>query len=133
MTSLRYRWEDVEVEPLNPKLSRKLIAGEKVMLAQVHLKKGAIVPTHAHVHEQLAYVLRGALKFSLAGSEYTLRGGEVLHIRSNEKHGVVALADSLVLDIFSPIREDWLRGDDAYLRDLKASEKQKRKLPAPRK
>ena len=111
-----YSWDAVRKEVLNPKLSRKVISGEKAMVAQVFLAQGAIVPTHQHESEQLTYILEGALKFELEGREIVVHKGEVLHIPSNVPHRAVALEDTLDLDIFSPIRTDWLTGQDDYLR-----------------
>ena len=111
-----YTWESLDKEVLNPHISRKVIAGEKAMVAQVFLAKGAIVPEHYHESEQITYILEGALKFELEGTEVVVRKGEVLHIPSNVPHRAVALEDTLDLDIFSPLREDWLTKNDAYLR-----------------
>lgn len=111
-----YSWDAVRKEVLNPKLWRKVISGEKAMVAQVFLAQGAIVPTHQHESEQLTYILEGALKFELEGREIVVRQGEVLHIPSHVPHRAVALEDTLDLDIFSPIRLDWLTGQDDYLR-----------------
>jgi quercetin dioxygenase-like cupin family protein len=109
-------WETVKKEELNPKLSRKVISGEKVMVAQVFLARGCVVPTHQHESEQISYVIKGALKFELEGKEIVVREGEVLVIPSNVPHTAVALEDTFDLDVFSPIRIDWLTGKDDYLR-----------------
>jgi len=112
----QYRWADIPEESLNPLLSRKLITGDRVMLAHVILKKGSIVPAHQHENEQVTYILSGALKFELQGKEIVLREGDVLHIPSNVVHSAIALEDTLDLDVFSPPRQDWLDGTDDYLR-----------------
>ncbi len=111
-----FSWEKVKKEVLNAKLARKVISGEKITLAQIFLAKDAVVPLHHHENEQFSSVLTGALRFELEGKEMVLRAGEVLHIPSNVPHRVVALEDSLALDVFSPIRADWLSGKDDYLR-----------------
>lgn len=114
-----YRWADMPEEELTPLLSRRLITGERMMLAHVYLKKGSIVPLHQHENEQITYVLEGALKFWIGaedGEEVTVRAGEVLHIPPNVPHKAEALADTLDVDVFSPPRQDWLDGTDAYLR-----------------
>ena len=112
----KYRWADIPGEQLNPLLYRKLITGDRVMLSELELKKGCVVPSHHHENEQLSYVLRGALKFEVNGKEIILHSGEVLHIPSNVVHSAIALEDTLDLDIFSPPRQDWLDGTDQYLR-----------------
>ena len=111
-----FSWDNVRTEIVNPKLSRKVISGERAMVAQVFLAKDSVVPTHQHESEQLTYILEGALKFELEGREVVVRAGEVLTIPSNVPHRAVALEDTLDLDIFSPIRLDWLKKDDEYLR-----------------
>jgi quercetin dioxygenase-like cupin family protein len=97
-------------------ISRKVISGEKAMIAQVFLKKDAVVPEHHHESEQITYILEGALKFELEGKEVVVRKGEVLHIPSHVPHRAVALEDTLDLDVFAPIRMDWLTKNDSYLR-----------------
>jgi quercetin dioxygenase-like cupin family protein len=109
-------WDTVPLEVMSEVISRKVISGQKAMVAQVFLKKDAVVPEHHHESEQITYILEGALKFELEGQEVIVRQGEVLHIPSNVPHRAVALEDTLDLDIFSPIRTDWLTKDDAYLR-----------------
>jgi len=108
--------DSVQLEVMSDLISRKVSRGEKAMVAQVFLKKDAVVPEHSHESEQITYILEGALKFELEGQEIVVGAGEVLHIPSNVPHRAVALEDTLDLDIFSPIRHDWLRKDDAYLR-----------------
>lgn len=114
-----YRWEDMPKEELNETLSRRLITGDRVMLAHVYLKKGSIVPRHSHENEQVTYILEGALRFWIGEDEkevIDVRAGEVLHIPSFVQHKAEALEDTLDVDIFSPPRQDWLDKTDDYLR-----------------
>lgn len=111
-----FSWETVRTEVMNAKIWRKVISGERAMVAQVFIAKGAVVPAHQHESEQLTYIMEGALEFDLEGRRVVVRKGEVLHIPSNVPHRAVALEDTLDLDIFSPIRTDWLTGQDDYLR-----------------
>jgi unsaturated pyranuronate lyase len=118
-TARHYRWDDMPRETVNPLLDRRLITGERMMLAHVYLKKGCVVPRHSHENEQLTYVLEGALHFWLGedeSEEVVVRAGEVLTIPSHLPHKALALEDTLDVDVFSPPREDWLAGTDAYLR-----------------
>ena len=113
------RWEDVEWEVLNPRLRRRLITGERAMLAHVRLDKGCVVPQHSHENEQFTYILEGALRFWLGADrseEQIVRAGEVLHIPSHLPHEAEALEDTLDMDIFVPPRADWLAKTDDYLR-----------------
>lgn len=124
MSEVRHQsWEDVRLEELTPLISRRLISSERMMLAHVYLKKGAIVPAHDHHNEQFTYILSGALRFWIGehadapGDVYTdVRAGEVLVIQSHVRHRAEALEDTLDVDVFNPPRQDWLDGTDAYLR-----------------
>jgi quercetin dioxygenase-like cupin family protein len=109
-----HRWDEIALEKVTEMISRKLVTGEREMLAQIYMKKGALVPVHKHESEQLTYVLQGAMKFFVAGEEITVRDGEVLHIPSWVEHQAEALEDTFELDLFSPIRQDWLDHTDDY-------------------
>jgi len=114
-----YRWDDMAKEKVSDMLDRRLITGDRMMLAHVYLKKGCIVPKHSHENEQLTYILEGALRFWIGEDqkkEVIVSAGEVLHIPSNVPHKAEALEDTLDVDIFSPPRQDWLEKSDAYLR-----------------
>ncbi len=119
-TSVRhFRWDDMPIEQVKEGLGRRLVTGERMMLAHIYLDKGSVVPLHSHDNEQLTYVLEGALHFWLGedeSEEVVVRAGEVLHIPSWVPHKAVALEDTLDVDVFCPPRQDWLDGTDAYLR-----------------
>jgi unsaturated pyranuronate lyase len=116
-----FRWEDVERDQVNPLFSRQLVVGEKVMVARILLRKGALVPLHHHENEQLSYILEGALKFQIDGHDVMVKAGEVLCIPPNMPHAAEALEDTLDLDIFHPPRADWLAKTDQYLRGAEAA------------
>jgi quercetin dioxygenase-like cupin family protein len=114
-----HRWDDMPKERVSDLLQRRLITGERMMLAHVYLDKGCIVPRHSHDNEQLTYILEGALRFWLGEDgedEVVVRAGEVLVIPPNLPHKAEALEDTLDVDIFSPPRQDWLDKTDEYLR-----------------
>ena len=111
-----YDWASMPPEELNPHITRRAIHTANMTIARLFLKKGGVVPEHSHVNEQVAFVESGALKFIMEGGEHVIRAGQTLVIPSNVPHKVEVLEDSEVTDTFSPVREDWLRGDDAYLR-----------------
>lgn len=117
-TAVRFfRWEDMPRERVTDMLDRRLITGERMMLAHVYLKKGCIVPQHSHENEQITYILEGALRFWIGedgAQEVIVRAGEVLTIPSNVVHKAEALEDTLDVDIFSPPRQDWLNHTDSY-------------------
>ena len=110
-----HRWDEIALEKVTEMLSRKIVTGEREMLVQVYIKRGCLIPLHAHQSEQMTYVLQGALKFLVAGEEITVREGEVIHIPSGVAHQSEALEDTFELDVFSPIREEWLTGADEDL------------------
>jgi quercetin dioxygenase-like cupin family protein len=118
-TVTHHRWNDIPEERLSDVLSRKLITGDRMMLAHVYLKKGAVVPRHSHENEQITYILEGGLRFWIGLDEaqvIDVRAGEVLHIPSHVPHKAEALEDTLDVDVFSPPRQDWLDKTDDYLR-----------------
>src|SRR5436853_6632110 len=113
-----YRWEELPREKVSAMLDRRLITGDRMMLAHVYLKKGCVVPQHSHENEQLTYILEGALHFwfgPTGSQEITVRAGEVVVIPSNVLHRALALEDTLDVDVFCPPRQDWLAGTYAYL------------------
>lgn len=112
-----HRWDDMPRERVTDEIDRRVITGERMMLAHVYLKKGSVVPRHSHENEQLTYILEGALRFKIGpeGSEViVVRAGEVLVIPSNVPHEAEALEDTLDIDVFNPPRQDWLDGTDHY-------------------
>lgn len=114
-----YSWDQMPRETVTPMLDRRLITGDRMMIAHVYLKKGCIVPKHSHHNEQITYILEGELKFWVGEDELEVvhvRAGEVLHIPGNVPHKAEAIADTLDVDIFDPPRQDWLDKTDAYLR-----------------
>ena len=114
-----YRWNELAAEPLKGGISRRLITGERMMIAHIHFQQGDDVPRHSHDNEQITYVLEGALHFWLGAHgerEVIVRAGEVLVIPSGLPHRALALAPTLDVDVFCPPRQDWLAGTDAYLR-----------------
>jgi quercetin dioxygenase-like cupin family protein len=111
MTTVRvHRWDEIALEKITEMISQKIVTGEREMLAQIYLKRGALVPMHSHESEQMTYILQGALRVVVDGEEMTVREGEVLHIPSGVPHQAEALEDTFELDVFSPIRLDWLPG-----------------------
>src|SRR3989475_12854494 len=114
-----HRWNDIPREELSETLARKLITGDRMMLAHVYLKKVAIVPRHSHENEQITYILEGGVRVWIGADEsqvIDVHEGEVMHIPTNVPHKAEALEDTLDVDIFSPPRQDWLDKTDDYLR-----------------
>jgi quercetin dioxygenase-like cupin family protein len=111
-----YNWDDVPLETISERFARKIVWGERAMVAQIIMKKGCLVPMHNHESEQMTQVFTGALKFVIAGQEIIVRPGEILRIPSWVEHSAEALEDTMEVDTFSPIRHDWIDKTDDYLR-----------------
>jgi len=115
----QYNWAAIPREELNPKAVRQAIHTERMTIARLVLRQGAMVPMHHHENEQVTIMESGALRFVFAGRdkdrEIVVRAGEVVQIPPYIPHTVEALEDSTVTDLFSPRREDWIRDVDAYL------------------
>lgn len=110
------RWDEEPVEQLSAGIGRRMLNGEAMTLAQITLGAGAVVPEHEHPNEQIATVVSGRVRFVVGGEERVVGPGESVLIPGDVPHRVDVLEDSVVLDAFAPRREDWIRGDDAYLR-----------------
>jgi quercetin dioxygenase-like cupin family protein len=111
-----YEWNQVEKEQLSPTFARQVIHSDAMTVARVYLRKGCSVPEHSHHNEQISMMEQGSLKFVIAGEEKVLKAGQVLRIPPHVPHSAEALEDCVAVDLFSPPREDWIRGDDSYLR-----------------
>ncbi len=109
-------WMSIKPESMSEKITRKFIHGDKIMLAEIRLKKGAVVPEHTHESEQISWIIEGELLFELEGEKIAVGEGEVLVIPSGVPHKATALQDTLDIDLFSPIRRDWIDNNDQYLR-----------------
>jgi quercetin dioxygenase-like cupin family protein len=119
MDAKNYRWDEVPKEQVNEFFARQIVSGEQVMVARLDLKVGCVVPRHHHHNEQVSLVLTGSIRFRLGEDgerELTLGPGEVLVIPGGVPHEAEILEDFTGIDVFSPPREDWLSGSDAYLR-----------------
>jgi len=111
-----YDWKSLPLEQLNPSTTRRAIHMRGLTIARLEILAGAGVPEHSHVHEQIATVEKGHLRFTVEGRVVDVRAGESLAIPSNVPHAAVAVENTVVVDVFSPAREDWISGNDAYLR-----------------
>ena len=113
-TVVQHRWSDIAPEQINAEVLRQYITADRVTIARFELKRGGVVPRHAHENEQVSIVLSGALLFRIDGREITVRGGEVMQIPGSVAHEVEVLEDALVIDVFSPVRQDWIDKTDNY-------------------
>lgn len=111
-----HRWHSIPTEEMNPTFFRKVVHTGQMTIAQLELKKGGTVPLHHHINEQVSMVHSGKLLFHLGGQAVEVGPGESLEIPPNLPHSVEVLEDSIVTDLFTPRRDDWLTGNDSYLR-----------------
>jgi quercetin dioxygenase-like cupin family protein len=115
----KINWDDVPVEQVTDKMQRKMIYGEKVMVARMKFKDGFLVPLHDHVNEQVTQVISGTMRFWFGeNKEQTmdLGPGDSVVIPAHVPHEALMIGDVEEVDTWSPIREDWLDGTDDYLR-----------------
>lgn len=102
------RGDEVAPIPIAEGSVRKTLAwGERTLLSEVTFAPGGIVPTHAHPHEQIGYVVRGAIEFTIGERTVVLRAGDGYLIPGNVSHACRALEASVAIDIFSPVREEY--------------------------
>jgi len=111
-----YNWRNIPEEQLSPSLVRQTIHTPQMTIARLRLAKGAIVPVHHHVNEQITMLQSGVLRFVVGGEEVIVGAGDALRIPPHAPHSVETLEEAIAIDLFTPPREDWIRGDDAYLR-----------------
>jgi quercetin dioxygenase-like cupin family protein len=115
-TVVHHRWDAIDPEQINASIARQYITADRVTIARFELKRGGVVPRHAHENEQVSVVLTGTLLFKIDGREVTVKGGEALQIPGNVPHEVEVLENALVIDVFSPVRQDWIDKTDTYFR-----------------
>lgn len=101
-------WNEIEKEQLNPLYQRQVIHGDTMTVVRAWLKKGCVVAEHSHPNEQVSMIEQGALKFKMGGNEQVVRTGEVMRMASNLVHSAEAVEDCVMVEIFSPRRQDWI-------------------------
>ncbi|MFK7813881.1 MAG: cupin domain-containing protein [Maribacter sp.] len=116
----KIHWDDVPMEQVTPKMQRKLVYGEKVMVARMKFKDGFLVPLHDHENEQITQVISGTIRFWFGADkeqQMDLNAGESVVIPPHVPHEALMIGDVEEIDTWAPIRKDWLDGTDNYLRD----------------
>ena len=117
------KWSEIPAERLNDQFVRKIAWDGKLMIALTEVDQGYVVPLHLHDNEQITWVMSGKWRFTLEGKTVDVGPGEMISIPSNVKHTATAVETLVAYDIFTPPREDWLSGSDAYLRAAPAAAK----------
>lgn len=104
---------DTKTEDVGGGIRRQIMGyNDSLMLARVQFEEGSIGYTHSHPHAQLAYVESGAFEFTIGDEVKTLIAGDCAYIPPHAEHGAVCRKTGVLLDIFSPVREDFLSGND---------------------
>jgi quercetin dioxygenase-like cupin family protein len=111
-----YTWEGIEQECVTPLVRRQVIHTDLVTLARWELSKGALFQEHQHPSEQISMIEHGRMRFTLPDGQHEAGPGDILRIPPNTPHSAEVLEDCLALDVFSPRREDWIRGEMPYVR-----------------
>ena len=102
-------WSKVTTEQTAPGIRRQMVVGENVMMCRFTFDANVVTPEHTHPHEQMTLVIQGKVKFFIDGEVRIVGPGDVLHFPPHNRHGATMLDEEVVLiDIFSPIREDFL-------------------------
>lgn len=103
-------WDSIPVERISDGIDRQMVVGQNIMICRLRFDAFVVTPAHRHPHEQMTFVMQGKVKFTLDTEERTVSAGDVLHFPSNHWHGATMLEEEVILiDIFSPIREDFLK------------------------
>lgn len=109
MTNANFqKWVALPATPVNEKINRRHVSGEKLMSVELTMAKGAVVPLHHHPHEQITHVISGKIEFEAAGDKRVMGPGEVVHVPSNLPHTATAQEATVMIEVFSPPREDFL-------------------------
>lgn len=110
-----FDWSRIPVENIEEGIERQMIVGDKLMICRLRFAPHLVTPPHDHPHEQITFVERGPVLFTIGDEERIAETGDVLHFPSGSWHGATMLDEEVILiDIFSPIREDFLASSQFY-------------------
>lgn len=102
--------DDIPLEDLGGGVKRKITAvHDNLMCVEVHFEKGAVGALHSHPHEQITYIASGEFEFTIGGEKKVLKAGDSTFKQPDIEHGAVCLKAGMLLDIFTPCREDFLK------------------------
>ena len=112
-------WDSVTIEDLGGGVSRQMIVGDRLMVCRLRFAPNVVTAAHEHPHEQITLVERGRVLFIIGTEERIAQAGDILHFPSGCWHGATMLDEEVVLiDIFTPLREDFLRQDGGQSTNL---------------
>jgi len=104
-----YKVNQKEYRQILPGIGLKtLVYGQKTLFSEFKMEKGSLVPNHSHIYEQTGYLIKGKIYFTVGTETFAAEPGDSWCIESNIEHSATVLEDSLVIEVFSPIREDYL-------------------------
>src|SRR6266700_6502172 len=104
-------WDQIESQTIGEGITRQMLVGNRIMVCRFTFDPFVVTPEHTHPHEQITMVVKGKVKFTISGEERIVKAGDILHFPSNNRHGATLLDEEVIMiDIFSPIREDFLNG-----------------------
>lgn len=103
-------WNKIPVEQTAEGIERQMVVGQNMMICRFRFQPYVVTAEHSHPHEQMTLVAQGKVKFIISGEERIVSAGDVLHFPPHNRHGATMLDEEVILiDIFSPIREDFLK------------------------
>ena len=111
-----HTWNSIKEDAMNPLAGRRALHAQNMTVARFRFDKGNKVAMHHHINDQVTMVQSGAVRMVCGEEEFVLKAGEFVHVAPDVPHGNEALEDTVIIEIFSPRREDWITGDDSYLR-----------------
>ena len=112
--SLHTDWSQIPVELLEEGVERQMIVGERLMICRLRFAPHVVTPAHDHPHEQMTLVEKGRVLFTIGQEQRIVKAGDVLHFPPGSWHGATMLDEEVILiDIFSPVREDFLSSPEA--------------------
>ena len=111
-----HTWNTIKEDALNPLAGRKALHGKMITLARFRFDKGNKVAMHHHANDQITTVASGSVRMTCGEEEFVLKAGDMVVVPPDVPHGNEALEDTVIIEIFSPVRQDWITGDDSYLR-----------------
>ena len=104
-----YTLDDLKQETLVEGFNVRFVHGDSMTIAYWDITQGAILPEHSHLHEQIANIMEGTFELTINGQTKRMKAGEVAVIPPNAPHGGKAITDCRIIDVFHPVREDYLQ------------------------
>jgi len=105
----RHRLDSAHTRTVKPDHPRRS-CGKKTLMTEFRLCKGAVLPRHSHPHEQTGYLVKGRIRLFIGTGKYKAQGGDSWCIPGEVEHGADILEDSVAVEVFSPVRDDYVPG-----------------------